>query len=193
VLRGAWVLDRLVGAPPAPPPPNVNTDIGVKDGEAPTTVRARLELHRQNPTCQACHGLIDPPGLALENFDNQGRWREVDVQAGRSPIDASTELTSGIRINGPVELRKYLTSHQDQFPTTVTKRLMMYALNREIEYFDMPQVRQIVREAAAGNYRFSALINGIVNSEAFRRQGPEEHAHTVASRIDIGATATIHP
>jgi hypothetical protein len=193
VLRGAWVLDRLVGAPPAPPPPNVNTDIGVKDGEAPTTVRARLELHRQNPTCQACHGLIDPPGLALENFDNQGRWREVDVQAGRSPIDASTELTSGIKINGPVELRKYLTSHQDQFPTTVTKRLMMYALNREIEYFDMPQVRQIVREAAAGNYKFSALINGIVNSAAFRRQGPEEHAHAVASRIDIGATATIHP
>ncbi len=193
VLRGAWVLDRLVGAPPAPPPPNVNTDIGVKDGETPTTVRARLELHRQNPTCQACHGLIDPPGLALENFDNQGRWREVDVQAGRSPIDASTELTSGIKINGPIELRKYLTSHEDQFPTTVTKRLMMYALNREIEYFDMPQVRQIVREAAAGNYKFSALINGIVNSAAFQRQGPEEHSPTVASRIDIGATTTIHP
>jgi hypothetical protein len=193
VLRGAWVLDRLIGAPPAPPPPNVNTDIGVKDGEAPTTVRARLELHRQSPTCQACHGLIDPPGLALENFDNQGRWREVDAQAGRSPIDASTELTSGIKINGPVELRKYLTSHGDQFPTTVTKRLMMYALNREIEYFDMPQVRQIVRNAAAGNYKFSALINGIVNSEAFRRQGAEEHAQTVASRVNIGATATIHP
>jgi mono/diheme cytochrome c family protein len=189
VLRGAWVLDRIMGTPPAPPPPNVNTDIGVKDGAMPTTVRARLEEHRQNATCKACHGLIDPPGLALENFDNQGRWREIDVQAQRSPIDASTELSSGIKINGPVELRKYLASHTDQFPTTVTKRLMMYALNREVEYFDMPQVRQIVRSAAAGNYRFSALINGIVNSDAFRRQGPEEHKATVASSVTSGAAA----
>jgi hypothetical protein len=181
VLRGAWVLDRIMGTPPAPPPPNVNTDIGVKDGEAVTTVRARLELHRTNATCKACHGLIDPPGLALENFDNQGRWRDVDAQAQRTPIDASTEFSSGIKINGPVELRKYLTSHQDQFPTTVTKRLMMYAINREVEYFDMPQVRQIVRNAATGNYRFTDLINGIVNSDAFRRQGAEEHKTTVAS------------
>ena len=121
-----------------------------------------------------CHGLIDPPGLALENFDNTGRWRKVDAQA-KAPIDSRTELTSGIVINGPVELRRYLTSHADQFPTTVTKRLMMYALNREVEYFDMPQVRQIVREAAAKNYTLGALITGIVNSDAFRRQGPEEH------------------
>jgi hypothetical protein len=180
VLRGAWVLDRIMGTPPAPPPPNVNTDIGVKDGEPVTTVRARLELHRTNPTCKACHGLIDPPGLALENFDNQGRWRDVDVQAQRTPIDASTELTSGIKINGPVELRKYLTSHEDQFPTTVTKRLMMYALNREVEYYDMPQVRQIVRNAAKDNYKFSDLVIGIVNSDAFRRQGPEETKSKVA-------------
>jgi hypothetical protein len=192
VLRGAWVLDRIMGTPPTPPPPNVNTDIAVKDGEAPTTVRARLELHRTNPTCKACHGLIDPPGLALENFDNQGRWREVDAQANRAPIDASTELTSGLKINGPVELRKYLTSHADQFPTTVTKRLMMYALNREVEYFDMPQVRQIVRNAAAGGYKFNDIVNGIVNSEAFRRQGPEEKKATVASTGSSG-TAAKHP
>jgi hypothetical protein len=193
VLRGAWVLDRIMGTPPAPPPPNVNTDIGVKDGAVPTTVRARLEEHRSNPTCKACHGLIDPPGLALENFDNQGRWREIDVQAQRSPIDASTEMSSGIKINGPVELRKYLASHKDQFPTTVTRRLMMYALNREVEYFDMPQVRRIVREAAAGNYRFSALINGIVNSDAFRRQGPEERKQTVASSMNSGTPAASNP
>jgi mono/diheme cytochrome c family protein len=193
VLRGAWVLDRIMGTPPHPPPPNVNTDIAVKEGEAPTTVRARLELHRENPSCKACHGLIDPPGLALENFDNQGRWREVDVAANRSPIDASTELTSGLKINGPVELRKYLLSHKDQFPTTVTRRLMMYALNREVEYFDMPQVRQIVRNAAGRNYRFSDLIKGIVNSDAFRRQGPEQTSHTVASTNTSGAPAAIHP
>ncbi len=144
VLRGAWVLDRIMGTPPAPPPPNVTTDLAVKDGAKPTTVRARLEEHRQNPTCQACHGLIDPPGLALENFDNTGRWRTVDA-AAKAPIDANTELSSGIKLNGPVELRHYLTSRPDQFPTTVTRRLMMYALNREVEYFDMPQVRQIVK------------------------------------------------
>jgi hypothetical protein len=193
VLRGAWVLDRIMGTPPHPPPPNVNTDIAVKDGEAPTTVRARLELHRTNPTCKACHGLIDPPGLALENFDNQGRWREVDVAANRSPIDASTELSSGLKINGPVELRKYLVSHKDQFPTTVTKRLMMYALNREVEYYDMPQVRQIVKDAAASNYKFSDLINGIANSDAFRRQGPEETRQTVASSMTSGVAAATHP
>jgi len=193
VLRGAWVLDRIMGTPPHPPPPNVNTDIGVKDGEAPTTVRARLELHRTNPTCKACHGLIDPPGLALENFDNQGRWREVDVAANRAPIDASTELTSGLKINGPVELRKHLLSQKDQFPTTVTRRLMMYALNREIEYFDMPQVRKIVKDAAASQYKFSDLIKGIVNSDAFRRQGPEETKQTVASSSSSGVPAAIHP
>jgi mono/diheme cytochrome c family protein len=174
VLRGAWILERLVGAPPAPPPPNVNTDIGVKDGANYTTVRARLEQHRASPSCNACHGVIDPPGLALENFDNTGRWRDVDA-AAKARIDASTVLTSGKTINGPVELRKHLTSQADQFPATVTARLMMYALNREVEHHDMPLVRQVVRDAAGSNYRFSALVTGIVNSDAFRRQGAEEH------------------
>jgi mono/diheme cytochrome c family protein len=174
VLRGAWILDRLMGTPPTPPPPNVATDLAIKDGAKPTTVRARLEEHRQNPNCQGCHGLIDPPGLALENFDNTGRWRTVDPQAN-APIDPSTELSSGAKLKGPVELRQYLTSRPDQFPTTVTRRLMMYALNRGVEYYDMPQVRQIVHDAATSNYTLSSLINGIVNSDAFRRQGPEEH------------------
>lgn len=173
VLRGGWVLDKLIGTPPAPPPPNVNTDLAVKDGERPTTVRARLEVHRKNPNCNSCHGLIDPPGLALENFDNTGRWRTVDAQA-RAPIDANTVLSSGIKMNGPIELRRYIESHGDQFPTTVTRRLMMYALNREVEYFDMPQVRQIVKVAAEGRYRFNDLVLGVVNSDAFRHQGPEE-------------------
>jgi hypothetical protein len=195
VLRGAWVLDKIMGAPPAPPPPAVITDLTIHEGQKPTTVRARLEVHRANPTCNACHGLIDPPGLALENFDNTGRWREVDA-AARAPIDATTVLTSGLKLNGPVELRRYLTSHPDQFPTAVTKRLMMYALNRDTEYFDMPQVRQIVRAAAAGNYTFYALINGVVNSDAFRRQGPEERQQTkptVASSVTSGTAAAQHP
>ncbi|MEY4761060.1 MAG: hypothetical protein RLZZ200_916 [Pseudomonadota bacterium] len=172
VLRGAWILDKLIGAPPAPPPPNVNTDIGVKDGAPVTTVRARLELHRQSPSCKACHGIIDPPGLALENFDNTARWRDVDP-AAKAKIDARTELTSGQVINGPVELRQHITSRPDQFPMTVARKLLMYALNRELEPADMPLVRQIVREAAADDYRFSALVNGVINSAVFRHQGPE--------------------
>jgi len=194
VLRGAWILDRLMGTPPAPPPPNVETDIAVKDGEKVTTVRARLELHRQNASCKACHGLIDPPGLALENFDNQGRWREVDP-AARAPIDPTTELTSGVKLNGPVDLRNYLTSREDQLPTTLTRRLMMYALNREVEYFDMPQVRQIVRDAAAKNYTFASIVTGIVNSDAFRYQGPEEKKQTkqTVAATDGSAAAAFNP
>lgn len=195
VLRGAWILDRIMGTPPAPPPPNVETDIAVKDGEKVTTVRARLELHRQSANCKACHGLIDPPGLALENFDNQGRWRETDP-AARAPIDPTTELTSGLKLNGPADLRKYLTSKEDQLPTTLTKRLMMFALNREVEYFDMPQVRQIVRDAAAKNYTFASIVTGIVNSDAFRRQGPEEKKQTPKQTVAAtagGTTAAIRP
>ena len=191
VLRGAWVLDRIIGTPPTPPPPNVNTDISVKAGEAPTTVRARMEKHRENPICKGCHGLIDPPGLALENFDVTGRWREFDT-AARAKIDSTTELTSGLVLHGPIDLRNFLMSRPDQFPTTVTKRLMMYALNREVEYYDMPQVRQIVRAAAKKNYTFAAIVSGIVNSDAFRRQGPEAPKSTkVAATATSGATVAV--
>jgi hypothetical protein len=176
VLRGAWILDRILGTPPAPPPPDVVTDLSIQEGEIPTTVRARLENHRTNPNCLGCHGLIDPPGLALENYSVTGQWRDVDELAD-APIDASTTLSSGIAIDGPVELREYLLIREDQLPTALTKRLMMYALNREIEYFDMPEVRKVVREAASGNYTLAALVTGIVNSNAFRRQGPEESSH----------------
>jgi hypothetical protein len=172
VLRGAWVLDRIMGTPPTPPPPGVNTDLSVHLGDAPKTVRARLEAHRTNKTCQACHGEIDPLGLALENFDNTGRWRNEDALA-KQPIDTTTTLTTGQILHGVPDLRRYLNQRPDQFPTTVTKRLMMYALNRELEYYDMPQVREIVRDAAANNYKFADIVTGIVKSDAFRRQGPE--------------------
>jgi hypothetical protein len=172
VLRGAYVLDRIMGTPPTPPPPGVNTDLSVHLGDAPKTVRARLEAHRANKTCMACHGEIDPLGLALENFENTGRWRDEDALA-KQPIDTTTTLTTGQVLHGPPDLRRYLNQRPDQFPTTVTKRLMMYALNRELEYYDMPEVRQIVRAAAANNYKFADLISGVVNSDAFRRQGPE--------------------
>jgi hypothetical protein len=188
VLRGEYVLDRILGTPPTPPPPGVNTDLSVHEGQPPATVRARLEAHRANPTCKGCHGVMDPYGLAMENFDVTGKWRTVDPQAKGAPIDPTAELDSGIVLRGPADLRRYLTRRPEQFPTTVTKRLMMYALNRELEYYDMPQVRQIVRDAAAKNYTLAALITGIVNSDSFRRQGPEAPPSKVATKVASNGT-----
>ena len=172
VLRGAFVLDRLLGTPPAPPPPNAATNLAQVPGERPKTVRARLELHRANATCRQCHGVIDPTGLALENFDATGRWRNTDRQAENAPIDASTVLPNGVPINGPVELREQLAARPATFVRALTEKLMMYAVNRPLDYFDMPQVRAIVRSAEKDNYRFSSIVLGIVDSEAFRKQGP---------------------
>jgi hypothetical protein len=182
VLRGEYVLDRILGSPPTPPPAGVNTDLSVHGGEAPATVRARLEAHRASPTCMGCHGVMDPYGLAMENFDVTGHWRVIDA-AAKAPIDPTSELSSGIVLHGPADLRQYLTRRPEQFPTTVTKRLMMYALNRETEYYDMPQVRKIVRDAAGSNYTFAAIVTGIVNSDSFRRQGPEAPAKPVATQV----------
>ncbi len=179
VLRGAWVLDKLMGTPPAPPPPNVVTDLSVPVGEKPTTVRARLEQHRDNPTCSQCHGVIDPIGLALENFAVTGQWRDRDNLA-EVPIDVSTVLPSGIAINGVVELRRELVKRPGQFAEVLTEKLLMYAINRQLEYFDMPQVRAIVRAAEAEDYRLSALVLGIVNSPAFRLQALEEENGNIA-------------
>jgi len=171
VLRGAWVLDKLLGTPPTPPPPNTATDLSQKAGEAPKTVRARLEQHRDKASCNQCHGVIDPTGLALENFDAIGEWRTVDREA-KAPIDARTVLPNGVPINGPAELRAQLVAHPATFAEAVTEKLLMYAINRELEHFDMPQVRAVVRNAAKDNYKFSSLVLGIVNTDAFRKQGP---------------------
>jgi hypothetical protein len=174
VLRGAWVLDKLIGTPPNPPPPNTATDLSQAAGEAPKTVRARLEQHRDKVVCRQCHGVIDPTGLALENFDAIGQFRTVDRQAANAPIDASTVLPSGVAINGPLELRAQLADRPVVFVRALTEKLTMYAVNRELEYYDMPQVRAIVRGAAKDNYKLSAIVLGIVNSDAFRRQGPAD-------------------
>ena len=172
VLRGAWVLDKLLGTPPTPPPPDTATDLSQKAGEAPKTVRARLEQHRSKASCNMCHGVIDPTGLALENFDVTGRWRTTDAQAN-APIDARTVLPTGVAIDGVGELRAQLVARPETFARTFTEKLMMYAVNRQLQYFDMPQVRAVVRRAATDNYKLSAIILGIVNSDAFRKQGPE--------------------
>ncbi len=171
VLRGQWVLDKLLGTPPTPPPANTATDLSQKAGEAPKTIRARLEQHRDKASCRQCHGVIDPIGLALENFDAIGEWRTVDRQAN-APIDAKTVLPNGVPIEGTVELKNQLVERPATFAEAFTEKLMMYAVNRQLEYFDMPQVRAVVRGAARDNYKFSSIVLGIVNTDAFRRQGP---------------------
>jgi len=171
VLRGAWVLGKIIGTPPTPPPPGVETDLNPKQGETPKTVRARLEQHRANATCRQCHGVIDPMGLALENFDAVGQFRTVDRQAENAPIDTSTVLPSGLPINGPAELREYLASNPAKFAQAFTEKLMMYAINREIQYYDMPQVRAAVRNAAKDNFTLYSIVQGIVHSDAFLKQG----------------------
>jgi hypothetical protein len=170
VLRGAWVMDKLMGTPPTPPPPDVDTDLSTPKGEKPKTLRARLEQHRSKPSCNQCHGVIDPIGLALENFDAIGRWRDIDPVA-EVPIDAKTVLPNGQPVDGPAPLRQGLFKEgTDQFAQALTEKLMMYALGRELEYFDMPQVRTVVRRAAKDDFRLSSIVSGIVTSEAFRMQ-----------------------
>jgi hypothetical protein len=175
VLRGAWVLERLMGTPPTPPPPGVETNLSTPEGQKPRTIRARLEQHRNVKSCNQCHGVIDPIGIALENFTVTGQWRDVDREA-RAPIDASTVLPSGVAIDGPVQLREQLLRKPDQFVQALTEKLMMYGLGRELEYHDMPQVRAIVSAAQKDNYRLSSLVIGIANSDAFRLQSlPHEN------------------
>jgi hypothetical protein len=169
VLRGAWVLDKLMGTPPTPPPPGVETNLSTPEGEMPKTVRERLEQHRKDASCNACHGVIDPYGLVLENFTAIGAWRDFDEDAN-APIDARTELSGARPIDGPVALRAALLARDDQFVQALTEKLMMYGLGRELEYHDMPQVRAVVRAARREDYRFSTLVAGIVRSDAFRLQ-----------------------
>jgi hypothetical protein len=173
VVRGAWVLDKLRGTPPAPPPPNVETDLSTPPGAKPKTMRAMLEEHRKSPTCNMCHGVIEPHGLPLERFTVTGQWRDVDWQANE-PIDAKVAMPDGAEIDGPADLRRALLGRPGQFVQALTVKLMMYALGREIAPHDMPQVRAIVREAAKNDYRLSSIVTGIVSSDAFRMQAQEE-------------------
>ena len=173
VLRGAWIMDKLMGTPPTPPPPDVDTDLSQPKDAPPKTLRARLESHRSKPGCNQCHGVIDPIGLAMENYDAIGRWRDRDAEAN-APIDAKTVLPNGRPVDGPSELRDALFGGRDLFVRAFTEKLMMYAVGRELEYFDMPQVRAVVRRAAAQDYRLSAIVSGIVTSDAFRMQAVKE-------------------
>ncbi len=167
VLRGAYILENLLGTPPAPPPPNVEAFPENKEGEQFKTIRQITEAHRANPTCNACHGVMDPLGFALENFDTIGTYRAVDAFT-RTKIDTSGKLVDGTAVNGPADLRGALLAHPEQFVQTLTEKLTMYALGRGVEYHDMPSIRAIVRDSKATNYKFSSIVMGIVNAPAFR-------------------------
>jgi mono/diheme cytochrome c family protein len=170
VLRGKWVLENLLGAPPPPPPPDVPA-LGEQSKSKPTTVRQRLEMHRQNPVCASCHTRMDPLGFPLENFDAIGRWRDEEDDV---PIDAKATLPDGTTVDGAVEFREALLAREEDFVTNVVEKLMTYALGRGVDYYDAPAVRKIVRETAAGTYRWSDIVLGIVRSVPFQmRQTPE--------------------
>ena len=165
VLRGKWVMENILGTPPPPPLPNVPALEENEPGAAARSVRERLAEHRANPVCAACHDPLDPLGLALENFDAVGRWR---TREPGGEVDPSGQLADGTPVDGVVSLREALTSEPDQFVGVFTEKLLTYALGRGLEYYDMPAVRSIVRQAAADDYRFSAVIRAIVTSDRFR-------------------------
>ncbi len=166
-IRGKWLLANLLGAPPPPPPPNVPSlkDRG-EDGKI-LSVRQQMEQHRANPVCASCHARMDPLGFALENFDAVGQWRTTSG-AAKTPIDASGVLPDGTKFQGPAELRQLLLSKPEQFVTTVTEKLLTYALGRGVEYYDAPAVRKIMRDSAPTGYRWSSLISELVRSTPFQ-------------------------
>ena len=166
VIRGKWILENLLGAPPPPPPPNVPDLEEERDPRRVLPIRERMAEHRANPVCASCHAQMDQLGFALENFDAIGEWREI--YASGLPIDASAEFPDGTTFDGPAELRQLLLGQSESFLTTVTDRLLTYALGRGLEATDAPAVRQIKREAASENYSFASLIQGIVTSTPFQ-------------------------
>ncbi len=173
VQRGKWVMEVMLGAPPPPPPPNVPAlDDSVKSavGGKLLSTRERMEEHRKNPACNSCHRVIDPLGLALDNFDVTGAWRIKDNEV---PVDSMGDLYDGTKINGPAGLRQAILRHQDVFMLSFTESLMTYALGRRVEYTDMPAIRSIIRNASRNEYRMSSFILGVANSAAFRMAKPE--------------------
>ncbi len=179
VNRGKWVMEVLLGSPPPPPPPNVPAleDTRGSSGGRLLTVRERMEQHRANPACTSCHKVIDPLGLALENFDLSGQWRSHDSLV---PVDAKGTLYDGLPIDGPAGLRAALLTHKDAFLLSFTEHLMTYALGRRVESFDLPAVRAIIRGAATEDYRISAFVAGIATSAPFRSARLEPAVTTAA-------------
>jgi hypothetical protein len=182
VLRGAWIMERILGTPPATPPPSV-PDLGEAVKGKPATVREQTEVHRRNAACASCHAVMDPLGFALENFDTVGAYRTVDPQS-RQIIDSSGTMPDGLKLAGPADLHKALAARGDQFAGIVTEKLMTYAVGRHIDYNDMPTVRAVVRKARGDGLSFESLVMGVVSSDAFRRRAaPDALPKTTTAQV----------
>lgn len=179
VVRGKFILENILGTPVPPPPPDVPVLKETATGEIPKTMREQMAEHRANPACATCHKVMDPIGFALENFDAVGSWRTREPGGA---IDASGELADGTSINGVVTLREALVRRPDMFASTLTEKLLTYGLGRGLDYYDMPTVRAIVRESAPGNYRFSAIVMGIIRSTPFQMRAAPPADSTLAAR-----------
>jgi hypothetical protein len=183
VLRGKWVLENLLDAPPPPPPPDVPNLDDTSIGTA-VSMRAQLEAHRKNATCASCHRRMDPLGFGLENFDAVGAWRNVD---GTFPIDASGTLPDGRTFTGPVELREILAGNREAFARCLTTKLLTYALGRGLERYDTKTVKQIATQLKAQDYKFSSLVLDIVNSFPFQSRRPAQ-----APAVPVKSTVAVH-
>ncbi len=186
VKRGIWILENILGTVPPDPPANVPALEATRSGGSVLSMREAMEAHRANPTCAACHKLMDPLGLSLENFDAVGRWR--DVSESNAPIDASGTLPNGTAFSGAVGLKQALLAHRDQFVRSITEKLLTYALGRGLEYYDAPAIRRIIRDAEAQDQRFSAIVLGIVTSVPFTQRmagadGPNGDGSKPAARV----------
>jgi hypothetical protein len=177
VKRGVWVLENILGTPPPEPPPNV-PPLEDSKGESGKilTLREQMTMHRKNEPCASCHKLMDPIGFALENFDADAKWRTKQGGEGGVPIDTSAELWDGTKVNGPVELRQALLHYSPQFVRMITEKMMTYAMGRGVEYYDMPVLRSIVRDAEKNNYRFSSLLMGVIRSAPFQMRTKMEES-----------------
>ena len=180
VKRGKWFLETFLDISPPDPPPGVETDLTEVEGEAPTTLRARMEAHRANPSCAACHQSFEPMGLAMENFDAVGAWRTLD--AGQ-PIDPTGVTNDGTQLDGLASLREFTVSNGGIFAQSVTEKLLTYAIGRGLEYEDMPLVRSITHDAAEDDYRFSSLLMGVIRSPAFTMNA-KAVADTTAANVE---------
>jgi len=178
VKRGKWFLETFFGVSPPDPPPGVETDLSPKEGEAPKTLRQVMERHRANPTCASCHNMFEPMGLAMENFNAVGKWRTAEL-AG--PIDPTGETTDGTQLNGVKTLRDITVKNGDVFAQVVMEKLMTYALGRGVEDEDMPLLRAVTRKAAEEDYKFSAMLMGVIQSPAFTRNLKAAESEEIAN------------